>query len=472
MERADVAIVGGGPAGTAAAHAAASDGASTVVFEKGVPRADREGLGPDSTDAAGILDYWVDIMDIHPDEFDDDILLQHLDRAEFIGPNESCTLKSTGIESSYDHFGYTFNRAKFDDWMRERAEDAGAEYRTGVRVTGVDSDGRKAVDSDPKADGGTDDPRHVVSLANGDTVGADVLILADGPQRTVTNGVLDDYLPDEKKASELLASPKANHIAYQEYRRFPQEVFEELKTSIKFWWGVMPGHTAYPWVFPNDNQVCRVGLTMPIGLDIDSIEDREDYALLEPEDDSIPQGATYIRRLLEREWGDEYDIETDFPLVEDRGKRGGTETYSISSTKPIASPVDAGIAVAGGAMGTTSAFHEGGDHVAVRTGAIAGELAAAGDLSTYNDRWQEAIGDELLRNVTFAELCRGYGPNDWDKTFSSVRGMLAADGSNLLKKSTLRSGLSGAKTLYKYKKKKRSLKKTGYVQITADEYCY
>ncbi len=463
MERVNVAIVGGGPAGTAAAHAAAEDGASTVVFEKGVPRADREGLGPDSTDAAGILDYWVDIMDIHPDEFDDGILYQHLERAEFIGPNESCTIKRTGIDSSYDHFGYTFNRAAFDDWMRERAETAGAEYRTGVRVTGVES----TLDADS-----SDGPRHVVSLANGDSLGADFLILADGPQRTVTNGVLDSYLPDGQKASELLASPKVNHIAYQEYRRFPKEVFEELNTSISFWWGLMPGHTAYPWVFPNDNQVCRVGLTMPIGLDIDAVENRETYALLEPEDDRIPQGATYIRRLLEREWGDEYDIDEDFPLVEDRGKRGGTETYSISSTKPIESPVEAGIAVTGGAMGTTSAFHEGGDHVAIRTGAIAGELAAAGDLSTYNNRWAEAIGDELLRNVTFAELCRDYGPTDWDRTFKSVRGMLAADGSSLLKKRTLRSGLSGAKVLYKYTKQKRSLQKNGYVQLSVDDYVY
>jgi len=463
MERVDVAIVGGGPAGTAAAHAAASGGASAVVFEKGVPRADREGLGPDSTDAAGILDYWVDIMEIHPDEFPDDVLLQRLDRAEFIGPIESCTLTTTGIESSYDHFGYTFNRARFDDWLRQRAEEAGAEYRIKVRVTGVDSDPDTA---------GADNPRHVVSLANGDRIGADYLILADGPQRTVTNRVLDGYLPDGTKASELLASPKANHIAYQEYRRFPEEVFEELKTSISFWWGVMPGHTAYPWVFPNDARVCRVGLTMPIGLDIDAIEDRDEYKLLQPEDDSIPQGSTYIRRLLEWQWGDEYDIETDFPLVEDRGKRGGTETYSISSTRPIESPVDAGIAVAGGAMGTTSAFHEGGDHVAVRTGAIAGELAAAGDLSTYNDQWQEAIGDELLRNVTFADLCGEYGPSDWDRTFKSVRGMLAAGGSDLLKTSTLRSGLSGAKVLYNYKKQKRSLKKNGYTQLTADDYVY
>jgi len=37
MERVDVAIVGGGPAGSAAAHAAATDGADALVLEKGVP---------------------------------------------------------------------------------------------------------------------------------------------------------------------------------------------------------------------------------------------------------------------------------------------------------------------------------------------------------------------------------------------------------------------------------------------------
>lgn len=130
----------------------------------------------------------------------------------------------------------------------------------------------------------------------------------------------------------------------------------------------MPGHTAYPWVFPNDDNVCRVGLTMPIGLDIDEVDDRDAYALLREDDERIPQGREYVRRLLEQEYGDEYDIDEDFPLVEDRGKTKGTETYAISSTRPIDSPAEAGIAVTGGAMGATSAFHEGGDHVAVRTG--------------------------------------------------------------------------------------------------------
>jgi electron-transferring-flavoprotein dehydrogenase len=141
MERFDVAVVGGGPAGSAAAHAAAESGASAVVLEKGVPRADRpDRLGPDSTDAAGILDYWVDIMGIHPDEMPDDVVLSTLDRAEFIGPNESLVLRKTGFDTSYDNFGFCMHRARFDDFLRGRAESAGAEYRVKASVRDVETD--------------------------------------------------------------------------------------------------------------------------------------------------------------------------------------------------------------------------------------------------------------------------------------------------------------------------------------------
>jgi len=457
MEHVDVAVVGGGPAGAAAGHAAAADGAATLVLEKGVPRADREGLGPDSTDAAGILDYWVDIMGIHPEEMPDDVLLHTLDRAEFVGPTESCTLNSTGIESSYEHFGYCFHRARFDDWLRERAEDAGAEYRVGVSVRDVETD----LDSRP---------RHVVKLADGENVSADALVLADGPQRTVTNRVIDRFLPFD--VTDRLDSSRVNHIAYQEYRRLPDEVAEEVSGAITFWWGHMPGHTAYPWIFPNDGNVARIGLTMPIGLDIDSVADREKYKLLRPEDDRIPRGSEYIRRLLEAEYGDRYDVPEDFPLVEDRGKSKGTETYPISSTRPIDSPVDANVAVAGGAMGTTSAFHEGGDHVAVRTGAIAGELAAKGDMAAYNRRWKAAVEDELLRNVTLADLVEDYGPDDWDDAFRIARRMLAdASGYQMFEK-TFTAGFGAMKLLWRYKWRKRQLRDGKYVQLRQDEYVY
>ncbi|MFC6872747.1 NAD(P)/FAD-dependent oxidoreductase [Halobellus marinus] len=457
MERFDVAIVGGGPAGSSAAHAAASAGASAVVLEKGVPRSDRpDRLGPDSTDAAGILDYWVDIMGIHPDEMPDDVVLGTLDRAEFIGPTESLTLRSTGIESSYDEFGFCMQRARFDDFLRDRAEGAGASYRTGMSVRGVE------VDRD-------EGPRHRLELASGEPIGADLLILADGPQRQVTNGVLDELLPFD--VTERLSTREANHIAYQEHRRLPEEVFAEVSGAIKFWWGHMPGHTAYPWIFPNDDNVARIGLTMPIGLDIADIENRGAYPLIEPDDERIPQGKEYLRRLLEQEYGDEYDVPGDFPLVEDRGKSDGTETYAISSTRPIDSPTAAGIAVVGGAMGATSAFHEGGDHTAVRTGAIAGELAASGDLSGYNDRWKDAIGDEVLRNVAMAEVVRDYEPDDWDWAFSTAQKLMdKSDGYGLFDTSNVRAGFGAARLVTSYKRTKFSYRKGKYVQLTESEY--
>jgi len=451
MDRVDVAIVGGGPAGTSAAWAAAREGADALVVEKGVPRDDRDRLGPDSTDAAGMLDYWLDIMGVSVEEIPDDVILSVLDGAEFIGPNESVTLDSTGIDASYDSFGFAFHRARFDNWLRDRAEEVGGRYRVGTSV--------RSVESDPNGD-----PRHTLELADGDTVGAEYLVLADGPQRTITTGTLDQFMPQGRSVSDYLAANEANHIAYQEHRRIPEELFDPA--HIKFWWGVMPGHTAYPWIFPNDDNVARVGLTMPIGVDIDAVENREDYALLRPEDDSIPSGSVYLERLLEREYPD-YDL-ADFPLVEDRGKQGGTEAYPISSTRPIESPTRAGIAVVGGAMGTTSAFHEGGDHVAVRTGRIAGKLAAQGELERYNDEWKAAIGDEILRNVTFAEIVRGWGPAEWDRAFAAVSRMKSRGGYDWA--GALGSGWTALKVVADYKWTKRGFGNDAYVQLREDEY--
>ncbi|PSP90425.1 NAD(P)/FAD-dependent oxidoreductase [Halobacteriales archaeon QS_4_69_34] len=455
MERFDVAVVGGGPAGASAARAAAKQGATTVCVEKGVPRADRDGVGPDSTDAAGMLDYWVDLMGVRPGEIPEDVVLRELSGATFAGPSERVTLRETAVDASYPHFGFTFHRARFDDWLRERAVESGAEYRVGVGVGDVETrTGSEAGRGRRHA--------HTLELRDGSAIEAEHLILADGPQRTVTRGVLDDLLPEGRL--DGLSAPRANHIAYQEYREFPEELFVE--DELQFWWGVMPGHTAYPWVFPNEGRVARVGLTMPIGLDLGNVGNPESYRLLRPEDDRIPRGGEYVRRLLEAEYPD-YDAE-DFPLVSDRGKRGGTESYPISSTRPIDSPTGAGIAVVGGAMGATSAFHEGGDHVAVRTGKIAGSLAGAGALPAYNHEWKRAIGREVLRNVAFADVVRGFEPADWDRTFRAVDRLL--DRGRYSRLRAARAGLGGLGLLARYELTKFGYRDDGYVQIEQSEY--
>ncbi|MFP4629046.1 MAG: NAD(P)/FAD-dependent oxidoreductase [Halobacteriales archaeon] len=452
MDRHDVIVVGGGPAGSNAGRAAAEAGADALVLEQGIPRQDREGLGPDSTDAAGMLDYWVDIMELDPAAIPDEVVLQPLEGVDFISPHEAVALETTGMEATYDGLGFTFHRARMDDWMRERAEAAGAHYAVGHSVT--------AVDLDP--DGG-----HRVETADGEAYEADALVLADGPQRRVTLPVLEQVLPAGHGALDRLSPPNANHIAYQEYRRFPDEAFE--RDRLKFWWGYMPGETAYPWVFPNDDPVARVGFTMPIGLDLADVRDPGAYPLLDPDDDRLPDGATYIHRLLERVYGDAYDVEADFPLVEDRGKRGGTETYAISSTRPIDSPVGAGVAIAGGAMGTTSAFHEGGYHVATRTGAIAGDLAARGELGRYNRAWKDAIGDEILRNVVFGDLVADYEPADWDRAFATANRM-KGDSSEQLVSRVYRAGWHATTLWLAYNWGKLRYRDGRYVQLTESEY--
>jgi electron-transferring-flavoprotein dehydrogenase len=459
MDGVDVAVVGAGPAGATAAREAAQRGVETVVIEKGVPREDRDSPGPDSTDAAGLLDYWLDLMELDPAILPDGIVLRELDRAEFIGPTERLVIRDTGIEASYDKFGLTYDRANFDDWLVDRAEAAGVDYRLGDGVRSVETT------IDPT-------PTHRLVLRNDTEIEADQLILADGPQRTVSMAAMDQFLPEEVCANDRLAPPKANHIAYQEYRRFPPA---ELETDvIKFWWGHMPGHTAYPWVFPNDSDVARVGLTMPIGVDLDAVADRSAYALLRDDDDRMPPGGELIRRLLEQEFGDRYDIEADFPLVEDRGKDDGTETYPISSTRPVDSPVGADIAVTGGAMGATSAFHEGGGHVAVRSGAIAGRLAANGRLDRYNDAWREAIGNEIRRNAALADLVRGYGPADWDRVFAITRGVIERDptGGMTMREGLSAAGLDGLALAARYKWRKYQLRGDRVCQIRESDYQY
>ena len=463
MERVDVAVVGGGPAGTSAAERAAAHGAETVLFEQGVPREDRDGLGPDSTDAAGMLDYWIDIMDFDFAEIPDEVVLQELEGTRFVGPTTTVELTTTGIDASYPKFGYTFHRARMDDWLHERAADAGADLRVGTGVKSLETDLRASSSAGPT---------HTLTLSNGEGLEAQYVVLADGPQRRVTLEALDQFTPPGRSIADYLSPPEANHIAYQEYREFPAELFEE--DWLEFWWGYMPGETAYPWIFPNDGRVARVGLTMPIGMDLADVERPGSYKLLEPTDDRLPSGSEYVRRLLEHEYGDEYDVEEDIPIVEDRGKSKGTETYPISSTRPIESPVGANVAVAGGAMGTTSAFHEGGYHVAVRTGKIAGRLAATDSLEHYNDVWKRAIGSEILRNVSFADIVADYEPDDWDRVFDVVTKMQGNGGgtANELITRGYTAGLGATRILLAYKKRKFAYRNGGYVQFSEDEYVY
>jgi len=450
MERIDIAVIGGGPAGASAAWEAARNDANAVVFERGVPRDDRDGLGPDSTDAGGLLDYWLEIMGFAPEEIPDELILRDIEGMYWNSPSASVRIDRSYIGGPYPTFGLAFDRAAFDDWLLEESEQAGASYHVGEPVTDVET----------QLNGSHS---HTLTLGNGDQYEAEYLILADGPQRPVTTQVLDQFTPQNQQISDILNPRETNHIAYQEYRRVPEELEEPM---LHFWWGYIPGRSAYPWIFPNRGRVVRTGLTMPIGLDADDY-DADEWLLLEDDDEQIPDGATYLERLYEQEFP-EYEFEDDFPLVEDRGKSNGTETYPISSTRPVESPTQAGIAATGAAMGGTSPFHEGGYHIAVATGKIAGRLAAADSLERYNEEWQTGmLGAELYRNASAANLNREYGPEDWDRTFSAADALIGDDRSVLR---ALKTSPEAARIALSHLRSKLRFKRGNYALLEESEY--
>jgi hypothetical protein len=82
------------------------------------------------------------------------------------------------------------------------------------------------------------------------------------------------------------------------------------------------------------------------------------------------------------------------------------------------------VAVVGGAGGFISAFHEGGDHVAVYTGSLAGELIGddTQSLRENNSEWKRRYGYEILPNVAFAEVIDDFEPEECDKVMSALTG--------------------------------------------------
>ncbi len=430
---------------------AAYTGADVLVIEKGTPRVDRPGRGPDSTDAGGLLDYWLDLMGIPLENIPESVVLRRLTGVDFYSPNQHLSLDETAFSASFDQFGVTIDRVAFDDWLREEAEMAGAHYQVGERVISVETTILG------------DNHNHTLTLSNGEQVEAEYLILADGPQRSVTIDALDQFTPPDRRIADILDPTSTNHIAYQEYRRLPAELSDPNR--LTFWWGFLPGHTAYPWRFPNDGNVVRLGLTRPIERQRHPIS-AETWPLLRETDDTLPQGRELLARLVDVAY-DDYSL-AEFPLVTTRGKQNGTETYPISSTRPIDSPTTAGIAVTGGAMGGTSAFHEGGYHVAVRTGRIAGYLAGRESLGRYNETWKRGVGAEIQRNVVMAEIVRDYSPTDWDRLFRMLSNLLETDQRRIW--ALLRMGLPGLRFAYRFHRTKQRFRDNRYVQFTENEY--
>jgi geranylgeranyl reductase family protein len=204
----DVAVIGAGPAGLAAANAAAAAGARTIVFERAEhPRYKTCGGGLMGASLAAVAD-----LDRLPER-------DRIDAATFTlhGRREYTRRHREPLIAMV-------LRDEFDDALRRRAEAAGAvvRQRTAVRGVAQDSPGAAAV-----------------RLADGTEVTARAVVGADG-----SAGVSARHVGAEFGQVDL---------GLEKEIEVPASVAGEWRGRVLLDWGRRPG--SYGWVFPKGDRL-------------------------------------------------------------------------------------------------------------------------------------------------------------------------------------------------------------------------
>jgi len=360
----DVIVIGGGPAGLATAHAAASAGAATLVLEKAEhPRYKTCGGGLIGPSLASIP-RGVEVP-----------ARDHIDRATFTkdGRREfTRTANSAGISagisagsSSSAAIVTMVRREEFDLALCRAALSAGAQVRQRATVRAIEQDQSEVL----------------VRLADGEQFTATVVVGADGSSGFTSRYVGVEYdqvdlgLEVELPATEALRRQWRGHLLID--------------------WGPLPG--SYGWVFPKDDRL-TVGVIAARGQG--------------------EQTKRYLRQFVSQ--------------VGLSGIEPAHDSGHLTRCRAESSPLRRGrVLVAGDAAGFLEPWTREGISYALRSGAIAGAAAAAGDLDGYVSEVTRTLapsmraGQRLLHTFqrrpglfhtllktplgwrTFARFCRG-----------------------------------------------------------------
>lgn len=161
----DAIVVGGGLAGSVAAYTLASAEKSVLVVERG------NYCGAKNMTGGRI--YTHSLAKIFPD-YQDAPLQRKVthERISLMSPDSNFTIDYSARElEEAGKESYTVLRGPFDQWLAEKAEDAGAEYICGIAVEDLMIDNGKVCGV----------------IAGEDEITADVIILADGVNSLLTS---------------------------------------------------------------------------------------------------------------------------------------------------------------------------------------------------------------------------------------------------------------------------------------------
>lgn len=336
--KAEIIIVGAGPAGLRAAIAAAQHGVSVLAFDKKTTIGDPVKCGeflPSKEEMANLLPGARDLADLF--EILGDSVSNKCDTVRMYSPRGKCW--------EFPFNAYVLNRVTFEQRLAAEARQLGVEFMLGrsVRVFRNGSELR-------------------VGPSLSESFDADVVIAADGFPSTVASTV---GLAD---ARYMLPGNTAVNYQYL----IDDLSIEPNVTEMYVGSSIAPG--GYAWIIPRSDRAANVGVGVRTTfMKSGKGKDFLDYFVKRFPLTAAKLGSGTVRGMI-----------TD-PLPIDGAV---SKTYSKRAL------------LVGDAAGMVMATNGGGIPTAMISGQIAGEVAAlhvqkGEPLSSYEARWKSAVGREL-----------------------------------------------------------------------------
>jgi menaquinone-9 beta-reductase len=353
-QRYDLAIAGGGPAGSAAAWQAVQTGARVIVLDKAEFPRDKpcgDALTPRALSFLQKMGLADEIARFH-----------RLNRATIFSPNE-WELSFPRRPGMPDH-GHGVPRRELDTLLLKNAESAGAEVRQSAEVVGpiVDDDGRVTG----------------VTLKSGERVLANAVIAADGAYSPVKQALKLDSQYNGYSAIAIRAEMPANRADSDSL---------DIYLKLVFRGDQLPG---YGWVFPLGGGRVNIGLGY-----VNSYKNWQQI--------NATQFLAEFLATLPPEW--------ELPPIDELQKSKALQGWRLPMGFTAWPPWRPGVLFAGDALGAARPVSGAGISKALQSGMAAGECAIAAltnsgpdDFTNYEQRIESTWGREYRRGRFFHRL--------------------------------------------------------------------
>lgn len=370
-EKYDVAIVGGGPAGSNAARMAKqyNPDLDVVVFERGSE--------PAANCAGGLGLPFMKHLGTRPPE---EIVQSPIHEVTIASPNEEISLGIDDVQDvtlewldgELEEMGWIVDRQAWDNWQLRKAEENGVDVRRKHVVESVENKKNSAlIVKDRKENEKFEVEANYIGIATGANW---------------------DLAVDAGFDKDVVVPPKSEQHMGRQYHMKDPEYFENYGwANIYLLFDRRYAPEGYVWSFPEGKEYTRWGNGVPLSNET--------------------SGPAALDRFLK-----------------DKGKYEYTETARENTMAiiPTAKPLDQVIKGNVGLIGDTGhhcdPVHGGGMMFGARAGKWFAKAASEGDLSVYDKYWREDFLDTLQHRFIIRDLLYSMDNDEYDRFVKALQG--------------------------------------------------